>query len=168
MPIRVVATGRVTEAPSRLLGEDVWEVFVLDPFPDIEGQLWSADACEVVCRGQHVAASALESVKRGDRVVVSGELVMERIDGPIEDDLSAVRMWIKATGASRTHSSDYSLAPPRPSTAHDGPGEGLCRVSAEGGLGCRPSRRRSGQHWGNTTSENVPRPPTTANLQKGL
>ena len=105
MPIRVVATGRVTEAPSRLLGEDVWDVFVLDPFPDAEGARL-AHACEVVCRGQHVAASALESVKRGDRVVVSGELVMERVDGPIEDDLSAVRMWIKATSVASPHSSD--------------------------------------------------------------
>ena len=37
MPIRVVATGRVIEGPSRLLAEDRWEVFVLDPFTDSEG-----------------------------------------------------------------------------------------------------------------------------------
>jgi len=33
-------------------------------------------------------------------VEVTGELVMERVDGPIEDDLSAVRVWIKASGVS--------------------------------------------------------------------
>jgi hypothetical protein len=50
-------------------------------------------------------------------MVVSGELVMERIDGPIEDDLSAVRMWIKATSVASPHSSDTPtdgpLNPPR-------------------------------------------------------
>jgi hypothetical protein len=96
MPIGVVATGRVIEGPSRLLGDVMWEVFVLDPFPDTEGARL-AHACEVVCRSQEVAKSPLETVCRGDRVVVSGELVIERVDGPIEDDLSAVRMWIKAT-----------------------------------------------------------------------
>ena len=48
-----------------------------------------------------VAKSPLETVCRGDRVVVSGELLIERVDGPIEDDLSAVRMWIKATTVAR-------------------------------------------------------------------
>jgi hypothetical protein len=95
MPIRVVATGHVAEGPSQLLGDDMWEVFVLDPFPDTEGARL-AHACEVVCRSQDAAKSPLETVRRGDRVVVSGELVIERIDGPIEDDLSAVRIWIKA------------------------------------------------------------------------
>ena len=95
MPIRVVATGRVAEGPSQLLGEDMWEVFVLDPFPDTEGARL-AHACEVVCRSQDAANSPLETVCRRDRVVVSGKLVIERIDGPIEDDLSAVRIWIKA------------------------------------------------------------------------
>ena len=104
MLIRVVATGRVIEGPSQLLGEDTWEVFVLDPFPDSEGARL-AHACEVVCRSQHVASSLLEGVRRGDRVVVSGDLVMESVPGPIEDDLSAVRMWIKATSvASRDDS----------------------------------------------------------------
>jgi hypothetical protein len=105
MPIRVVATGRVSEGPSRLLGEDTWEVFVLDPFPDSQGARL-AHSCEVACRSQHVASSLLESVRRGDRVVVSGDLVMERFDGPMEDDLSAVRMWIKATSVASPHSSD--------------------------------------------------------------
>jgi hypothetical protein len=96
MPIRVVATGRVVEGPSQLMGEDMWEVFVLDPFPDTEGARL-AHAFEVVCRSQEAARSPIEAVGRGDRVVVSGELVIERIDGPIEDDLSAVRIWIKAS-----------------------------------------------------------------------
>ena len=100
MPIRVVATGCVKVGPSQLLGEDMWEVFVLDPFPDTEGARL-AHACEVVCRSQDVAKSPLETVCRGDRIVVSGELLIERVDGPIEDDLSAVRMWIKATSVAR-------------------------------------------------------------------
>jgi hypothetical protein len=107
MPIRVVVTGRVSEGASRLLDEDTWEVFVLDPFPDSEGARL-AHACEVVCRSQQVASSLFESVRRGDRVVVSGDLVRERVDGPIEDDLSAVRMWIKATSVA---SRDDSQAP---------------------------------------------------------
>jgi hypothetical protein len=107
MPIRVVVTGRVSEGASRLLDEDTWEVFVLDPFPDSEGARL-AHACEVVCRSQQVASSLFESVRRGDRVVVSGDLVRERVDGPIEDDLSAVRMWIKATSVA---SRDDSRAP---------------------------------------------------------
>ena len=47
-----------------------------------------------------LASAEIRRVHLGDRVVVSGELVMERIDGPIEDDLSAVRAWIKATSVS--------------------------------------------------------------------
>lgn len=102
MPFRVVATGLVTEGPSRLLGEDSWVVFVLDPFPGSAG-VRLAHACEVVCRSQDLASSALESVQRDDRVEVTGELVMERITGPLEDDLSAVRVWIKATSVAMTH-----------------------------------------------------------------
>jgi len=99
MPIRVVATGRVAEGPSQLLGEDAWMVFVLDPFPGLPGARL-AHACEVVCRTQEGAASGLGTFQWGDRVEVTGELVMERVDGPIEDDLSAVRVWIKATTVS--------------------------------------------------------------------
>jgi len=95
MSIRVVATGRVAEWPSRLLGADVQEVFVLDPFPDSEGAR-TAHACEVVCRSQDLALSSLVSVRCGDQVEVTGELAMERIQGPLEDDLSGVRVWIKA------------------------------------------------------------------------
>jgi|tagenome__1003787_1003787.scaffolds.fasta_scaffold20303664_1 hypothetical protein len=101
MPIRVVATGRVVEGPSRLPGEDMWEVFVLDPFPDSDGARL-AHACEVVCRSREVVESPPETVCRGDRVVVSGELVIERVSGPIEDDLSAVRLWIEATSVAYT------------------------------------------------------------------
>ena len=95
MSIRVVATGRVAEWPSRLLGADVQEVFVLDPFPDSEGAR-TAHACEVVCRSQDLALSPLGSVRCDDQVEVTGELAMERIQGPLEDDLSGVRVWIKA------------------------------------------------------------------------
>jgi hypothetical protein len=101
MPFRVVATGRVTEGPSQL-GDDSWVVFVLDPFPGSAG-VRLAHACEVVCRSQELASSALESVQRGDRVEVTGELVMERISGPLEDDLGAVRVWIKATRLALTN-----------------------------------------------------------------
>jgi hypothetical protein len=104
MPIRVVVAGRVAEGPSRLLGDDVWEVFVLDPFPDSEGAR-IAHACEVLCRRKQAGTSALQSFQRGDRVVVSGELMMERLEGPFEDDLSAVRTWIKATSVARPNGS---------------------------------------------------------------
>jgi hypothetical protein len=33
-------------------------------------------------------------------VEVTGQLMMERVDGPVEDDLSAVRVWIEATRVS--------------------------------------------------------------------
>lgn len=82
-------------------------MFVPGPFPDSEGARL-AHAWEGVRRSQRVASSLLASVRRGDRVVVSGDLVMERVDGPIEDDLSAVRMWIKATSVA---SCDDSQAP---------------------------------------------------------
>ena len=36
LSIRVVAAGRVTAGPSRLLGEDSWEVFVLDQLSPAE------------------------------------------------------------------------------------------------------------------------------------
>ena len=88
--------GSFAEGPSQLLGDDSWLVFVLDPFPGLAG-VRLAHACEVVCRSQELMSSALGSVQRGDPVEVTGELVMERIDGPLEDDLSAVRVWIKAT-----------------------------------------------------------------------
>ena len=90
MSIRVVATGRVAEAPSRLLGAGDWEVF-LDPFPD-SGVARIAQACEVVCRSQDLALSSLVSVRCGDQVEVTGELAMERFQGPMEDDLSGV--WV--------------------------------------------------------------------------
>ncbi len=96
MSIRVVAAGRVTAGPSRLLGEDSWEVFVLDPFPGSAGARL-VHACEVVCGSQDLASSALTRIRRGDLVEVTGELVMERIQGPMEDDLSGARVWIKAT-----------------------------------------------------------------------
>ncbi len=105
MPFRVVVTGRVTEEPSQLLEEDSWVVFVLDPFPGSAGARL-AHACEVVCRSHSLATSAVESVRRGDRVVAIGQLVLERIDGPIEDDLSAVRVRIMAASAALRSDSD--------------------------------------------------------------
>ena len=96
MPIRVIATGRVGEEPSLLSGEDSWAVFVLDPFPDIPG-VRLAHACEVLCRSQDLESSPITRVRRGDRVEVIGELVMERLSGPLEEDLSGVRVWVKAT-----------------------------------------------------------------------
>ncbi|HEY2880561.1 hypothetical protein [Nocardioides sp.] len=102
MPIRIVAKGRVTGGPSRLLGDESCVVFVLDPFPDSLGARL-AHACEVVCRSQDLASTALETVQWGDLVEVTGELVMETVMGPIEDDLSAVRAWIEATTVALTH-----------------------------------------------------------------
>jgi single-stranded DNA-binding protein len=71
-------------------------VFVLDPFPGLRGARL-AHACEVVCRERELASTVRRSVQPGVEVMVTGELVMERVDGPIEDDLSAVRARIKAT-----------------------------------------------------------------------
>jgi hypothetical protein len=102
MPIRVVAKGRITEGPSRLLGEEPCVVFVLDPFPDSSARR-IAHACEVACLSQDLASTALETVQCGDLVEVTGEMVMESVLGPIEDDLSAVRAWIKATTLTVTH-----------------------------------------------------------------
>ena len=97
MSIRVVATGRITEGPSELLGDDSWVVFVLDPFPgSADARL--AHACEVLCRSPELALSPVERPQEGDHVEVTGDLVMERTIGPLEDDLSAVRVWIRATG----------------------------------------------------------------------
>lgn len=99
MPISIVATGRVAEEPIRLRGEDAWAVFVIDPFPE-PAAARMAHACEVVANSHDLATWVLASLQTGDRVDVNGELVMERFDGPIEDDLSAVRVWIKATSVS--------------------------------------------------------------------
>jgi hypothetical protein len=57
-------------------------VFVLDPFPGSAGARL-AHACEVVCRSQDLASSALMRVQIGDPVEVTGELVMEGIQGPL-------------------------------------------------------------------------------------
>ena len=112
MPIKVVATGRVIEGPSRLLGEDYWEVFVLDPFPGSQGARL-AHASEVVCRTQDSDPLDLMRVQLGDVVEVAGELVMERIQGPMEDDLSGARVWIKATDLVRKRGiDDISSGPP--------------------------------------------------------
>jgi hypothetical protein len=99
MSISVVATGLVVEGPAPLRGEDARAVFVLDPFPGSQGSR-VAHACEVMCRGQDGATWVLETVHSDDRVEVTGQLVMERVDGPVEDDLSAVRVWIEATRVS--------------------------------------------------------------------
>jgi hypothetical protein len=96
MPISIVVTGRVAGEPIRLLGEDPRVVFVIDPFPGPAGAR-VAHACEVVASSHDLATWVLENMQEGGRVEVTGELVMERIDGPIEDDLSAVRVWIKAS-----------------------------------------------------------------------
>ena len=96
MAIRVVATGSVAESPVQLLGEDVCAAFVLDPFPDSPGARL-AHTCEVLCRGQDLPPTPIRSFQRGDRVEVIGQLMMERVDGPLEDDLSAARVWIEAS-----------------------------------------------------------------------
>jgi len=96
MPIRVVATGRVKEGPSRLDGDEApTVVFVLDPFPG-PGEVGLAHACEVVCRGHELAMWVTEGVQPGQPVTVNGELTMQPIQGPLEDDLSGVRTWIVA------------------------------------------------------------------------
>jgi hypothetical protein len=96
MPIRVIATGRVTEGPTCVDREDAETVvFVLDPFPrPVDAGV--AHACEVVCRGHELATAVLKGVQRGEPVAVEGELLMQRIQAPLEDDLTGVRAWIVA------------------------------------------------------------------------
>jgi hypothetical protein len=89
MPFRVVARGCVTEEPSRLLGEDSWVVLVLDPFPGSTGARL-AHACEVVCRSQQLASSTVEGIQQGDRVVVTGELILERASKAPSKTISAL------------------------------------------------------------------------------
>ena len=96
MAIKVVATGSVADSPVQLLGEDVCAAFVLDPFPDSAGARLT-HTCEVLCRGQDLPSTAMRSFERGDRVEVMGQLMMERVDGALEDDLSAARVWIEAS-----------------------------------------------------------------------
>lgn len=96
MPVRGFATGRVTEGPSyvdREAAETV--VFVLDPFPG-PGEAGVAHACEAVCPGHELALGVMKGIKRGQPVAVTGELMMQRTQGPLEDDLTAVRAWIVA------------------------------------------------------------------------
>jgi hypothetical protein len=107
----------------------------------------------------------VESVRRGDRVVVSGDLVMERVDGPIEDDLSAVRMWIKATSvASRDpYQAPWYLASSRAA----GRGGSLPWCLTERGTDWRPSAAL----WATLGQHDIPkRPPTADDSQpsKGL
>ena len=99
MSISVVATGLVVEGPAPLLGEDAKAVFVLDPFSGLP-DAGLAHACEVLCLAGEGGTSVIRTLQRGDRVEVTGQLVMERVDGPVEDDLSAVRVWIEATRVS--------------------------------------------------------------------
>jgi hypothetical protein len=99
MSISVVATGLLIEGPSQLLGEEARLVFVLDPFPGPQGSR-VAHACEVVGHTQDLAVWVLEALHGDVRVEVTGQLVMERVDGPVEDDLSAARVWIEATRVS--------------------------------------------------------------------
>ena len=70
------------------------------PVPRLAGGSAGARMRGRVSHARSCAASRLGAFQWGDRVEVTGELVMERVDGPIEDDLSAVRVWIKASGIS--------------------------------------------------------------------
>src|SRR4051812_22992273 len=99
MSISVVATGLVAEEPTRLLGGHPWVAFVLDPFPG-STRASVAHACEVECRGHDLATWVLENLEVGRRVEVAGELKMDRVNGPVEDDLCAVRVWIEANRVS--------------------------------------------------------------------
>ena len=96
MPVRVFATGLVTAGPSYVDREDAETVvFVPDPFPG-PGEAGVAHACEVVCPGDELATGVMKGVKRGEPVAVNGDLMMQRIQGPLEDDLTGVRAWIVA------------------------------------------------------------------------
>jgi hypothetical protein len=95
MPINAIATGQVVEVPSQPVVESWWLAFVLDPFPESAGAP-PAHACEVVCKSPDLV-SVLGDIRACDVVTVTGEMVMETLAGPLEDDLSGVRVWIKAS-----------------------------------------------------------------------
>jgi len=98
MPIKVLATGRITGAPSLVsTDEGRAAVFVLDPLPVRGlGPDGAAHECEVRCRESRLASHVLEHGAVEAWVAVSGELTMFRAAGPLEDDLCAVRVSIDA------------------------------------------------------------------------
>jgi hypothetical protein len=104
MPISVVATGRVTGAPSRVSADDgALAVFVFDPYPEPtpESTLESTPAgrahgCEVLCRDDRLVGEVLRHGVVGAWVAVRGELTLSRALGPVEDELGAVRVDIEA------------------------------------------------------------------------
>ena len=103
MSISVVATGLVVEGPSPATGGGRAGGLRPGPVPRVAGIAGLAHACEVgVSPEQHACVRDSETLQWGDRVEVTGQLVMERVDGPVEDDLSAVRVWIEAIRSFRS------------------------------------------------------------------
>ena len=100
MPISVVATGRVTGAPSRVSADHgALAVFVFDPYPEPTPEstpAHRAQRCEVRCRGDRLVGEVLRRGVVGTRVAVRGELTLSRALGPVEDELGAVRVDIEA------------------------------------------------------------------------
>jgi hypothetical protein len=102
MPITVEATGRVTGPPSRVSTDHgMLAVFVLDPNPEPEPEsepVGAAHRCEVRCRDQRLIDEVLRGGEVGAPVAVTGELILSVVSGPVEDELSAVRVSIEAEG----------------------------------------------------------------------
>jgi hypothetical protein len=101
MSIQTVARGRVVGAPVEVqTDQGVAAVFILaprtSPFlgPELAGP-WPA-VCEVWCREGPLAAAVMKGLRGQDAVVLAGQLWMEPVTGPIEDELSATRVRIEA------------------------------------------------------------------------
>jgi hypothetical protein len=76
-------------------------VFVLDPYPEPEPEsdlVGAAHGCEVRCRDQRLIGEVLRGGEVGASVAVTGELIVSVVWGPVEDELSAVRVAIEAEG----------------------------------------------------------------------
>jgi hypothetical protein len=99
--IHTVARGTVIGEPVTLqTDQGTTTVFILAPhalsaLASPEAGPWPA-ACEVWCREARLAAASLYLHNR-QLVVILGKLWLEPLTGPLEDDLSGVRVHIEAT-----------------------------------------------------------------------
>ena len=98
--IHTVARGTVVGEPVALQTDDgTATVFILEPneLPALaspQAGPWPA-ACEVWCREARLAAATMALHTR-QPVLILGQLWLEPLTGPLEDELSAVRVHIEA------------------------------------------------------------------------
>jgi hypothetical protein len=99
--IQTVARGTVVGAPVEVQTDDgVAAVFVLAPRRASSlarelGGPWPA-VCEVWCRRRPMARAVMKGLRGRETVVLVGELWLEPVVGPLEDELSAARVRIEA------------------------------------------------------------------------